>query len=201
MAKDEEPTYRKGGLVSLRTELLIALVALITLIAIWLVPGEKEAPPSLPQPPAAPLDANQAPPSPAGGSTAAARSGDRARAIIAGLRADGAEPDPGKVFADAEQQQQAGNLDDAYLLYRYAANHGEARAALALGTQADPAYHSAANSILPGPEPEQAIKWYRMAVADGNKEAASRLKALRKRTEQAAAAGDEQAQRLLLQLH
>jgi len=195
---DEEPTYRKGGLVSLRTELLIAVVAVITLIAIWLAPGEKEAPPSLPQPPTTPLDANQA--SPADGSAAAARSGDRARAIIAGLRAGGAEPDPDEIFADAEQLQREGNQEDAYLLYRYAANHGEARAALALGTQADPAYHSAANSILPGPEPEQAIKWYRMAVADGNKEAAARLKALRKRTEQAAAAGDEQAQRLMLQL-
>lgn len=201
MAMDEKPTYRKGGLVSLRTELLIALVAVITLIAIWLVPGEKEAPPSLPQPPTAPQDANQSPPSPAGGSAAAAMSGDRARAIIAGLRAGGAEPDPDKVFTDAEQLQREGHLDDAYLLYRYAANHGDTRAALALGTQADPAYHSSTNSILPGPEPEQAIKWYRIAGDEGNQEAVSRLQALRDRMEQAAAAGDEQARRLLLQWH
>jgi len=68
-----------------------------------------------------------------------------------------------------------------------------------LGTQADPAYYTAAGNILPGPEPEQAIKWYRLAGAEGNADAEARLKALRGRLEQASAAGDPQADRLLLQ--
>ena len=124
--------------------------------------------------------------------------GDRAREIIADLRAGGGEPDPAKVFASAQRLQDEGHADDAYLLYRFAANHGDAQAALVLGTQADPAYYTAAGNILPGPEPEQAIKWYRMADAEGNTDAKARLKALRGQLEQASAAGDPQADRLLL---
>jgi hypothetical protein len=199
---DEVPMLRKDRITYYRTEILMAVVAIITILAIWLVPGQQEeAPPALPQlTTAPPMNAQSAPPSPAGDEkTAVAQPGDRARAIIAGLRAGGGEPDPVEVFANAQRLQDEGHPEDAYLLYRFAANHGEARAALLLGTRADPAYYTAAGSILPGPEPEQAIKWYRMASAEGNAEATSRLKALRGRLEQASAAGDPQADRLLLQ--
>ncbi len=191
---------RKDRLNYFRTEILMAVVAIITILAVWLVPGQKEeAPPALPQlTTVPPMETENAPAAPAGEAAVSAIPGDRARAIIAGLRAGGGEPDAAEVLADAQRLQDEGHPEDAYLLYRYAANHGDARAALVLGTQADPAYHSAAGSILPGPEPEQAIKWYRLAGAEGNAEAVARLQALRSRLEQASASGDAQADRLLL---
>ena len=192
---------RKDRFTYYRTEILMAAVAIITILAVWLVPGQKEdAPPVLPQlTTAPPLEADNTPPAaPADETSAAAMPGDRARAIIAGLRAGGGEPDATEVFANARRLQDQGHAEDAYLLYRYAANRGEARAALVLGTQADPAYHSTAGGIVPAPEPEQAIKWYRMAGAVGNAEAGARLQALRRRLEQASASGDAQAERLLL---
>ena len=95
--------------------------------------------------------------------------------------------------------QNEGNLLDAYLLYRFAARHGQAQAALILGTQADPAYHAAASSYLPEAEPAQAYKWYSVAATAGSEEATLRLQNLHKRVQQDAAVGDEQARRLLLQ--
>jgi hypothetical protein len=198
---DEVPMLRKDRFTYYRTEILMAVVAIITILAIWLVPGQqKEAPPALPQltTAAPPMNEENAMSSPADATPASAMPGDRARAIIAGLRAGGGEPDPVEVFARAQQLQDEGHPDDAYLLYRFAANHGNAQAALVLGTQADPAYYTAAGNILPGPEPEQAIKWYRMAGAEGNADAETRLKALHGQLEQASAAGDPQADRLLL---
>jgi hypothetical protein len=191
---DEVPMLTKHRFTHYRTEILMAVVALITILAIWLVPNQqKEAPPALPQ------LTTPAPPAPAEKPLADAPPGDRARAIISGLRAGGEDPDPAEVYVNAQRLQDEGHPEDAYLLYRYAANHGDARAALLLGTQADPAYHESDNAILPEPEPEQAIKWYRMASAEGNTEAAAHLEALRTRLEQASAAGDTQANRLLLQ--
>jgi hypothetical protein len=201
VAMDEVPMLRKHRFTHYRTELLMAAVAIITILAIWLVPGQQEeAPPALPQltTAAPPMEPETAPTQPAEEPAAAAIPGDRARAIIAGLRAGGGEPDPTEVFANAQRLQDEGHPEDAYLLYRYAANKGDVQAALLLGTQADPAYYTAAGNILPEPEPEQAIKWYRMASAEGNAEAAERLKALRGRLEQASASGDVQADRLLL---
>jgi hypothetical protein len=198
---DEVPMLRKDRFTYYRTEILMAVVAIITILAVWLVPGQQEeAPLALPKltTTAPPMNTENAAPSPTGETSASAMPGDRARAIIAGLRAGGGEPDPVEVFASAQRLQNEGHADDAYLLYRFAANHGNAQAALVLGTQADPAYYTAAGNILPGPEPEQAIKWYRMAGAEGNADAKTRLKALRGRLEQASAAGDPQADRLLL---
>jgi hypothetical protein len=191
---DEVPMLTKHRFTHYRTEILMAVVALITILAIWLVPNQqKEAPPALPQ------LTTPAPPAPAEKPLADALPGDRARAIVSGLRAGGKDPDPAEVYVNAQRLQDEGHPEDAYLLYRYAANHGDARAALLLGTQADPAYHESDNAILPEPEPEQAIKWYRMASAEGNTEAAAHLEALRTRLERASAAGDTQANRLLLQ--
>jgi len=208
VAMDEVPMLRKHRFTHYRTEILMAVVALITILAIWLVPNQQqEAPPALPQlaTPAPPTEPQTAPPSgtqtaPAEAPAApAAQPGDRARAIIAGLRAGSGDADAAEVYVSAQRLQDEGHREDAYLLYRYAANHGDARAALVLGTQADPAFHSSDDTILPEPEPEQAIKWYRMASAEGNAEATTRLKALHALLERASAAGDTQADRLLLQ--
>ena len=189
-------------------------VAVITGLAIWLVPvDEQQEPESLPALPAAPETSEALPlpaetqvseelqlPPPAGGSIAAITTGgDGARNLLYELRATGEEPDPEVVFAEAERMQGAGDLEDAYLLYRFAARHGQAQAALALGTQADPAFHAAATSFLPEPDAGQAYKWYSVAAAADSETAVQRLQELRKRVQQDALAGDEQARRLLLQ--
>jgi TPR repeat protein len=200
MAKQDEMTNWKEKLASYRSEALMVLVVIVTALAIWLVPADKdEAPPSLPQLPAPGAEAERPPSAEEFKGGAVIRDGDRARTFIAGLRADGAEPDADVVFAEAERLQGDGNLDDAYLLYRFAARQDHAQAALVVGMLADPAYHEATGSYLPEPNPEQAYKWYSVAADAGNAEAERRLQDLRNQTELAATAGDEQAQRLMLQ--
>ncbi len=188
-----------------RAKALMILVAVATLIAVWLAPdGQKEPPPALPKMASPPQVEEPAVPLPLpqvsqGEGTAAQREGDRARAIVAKLRAENREPEAGELFAQAEQLQSEDQLDDAYLLYRLAARQGDARAALVLGTQADPAFYTAENSVLPAPDLQQAYKWYRVAAAAGNGEAVARLQQLREHVEQSAVAGDVVAQRLMLQ--
>ncbi len=213
-----------------RTWGLMALIAFITVIAVWMVPvDDKDAPTSLPELPSAPGtgEPSQQPsgpgmsgtlesstgaqqssamsisrsldlPLPPGGVATVTGGGEGARTFLYGLRASGVQPDPEVVFAEAERLQGKGELEDAYLLYRYAARHGHTQAAMMLGTAADPAYHSAAISYLPEPAPGQAHKWYSMAAAAGDVEAGQRLEDLHGRLKRDAAAGDEQAQRLLL---
>jgi hypothetical protein len=237
MAKENEEQDGRGGLTSGRTRALMALVAVITAIAIWLVPDdEKQSPLSLPPLPSAPDTSVALPlpsvpdtseavllpsatdtsevlplpsadrtsevlslPPPPGGVATITNGGDGARAFIYELRAGGAQPEMDVVFTEAERMQGEGNLEDAYLLYRFAARHGQVQAAMMLGTQADPAFHTAVTSYLPEPDPGQAYRWYSVAAAAGNDEAEQRLQGLRKRVQQDAAAGDEQARRLLLQ--
>jgi len=215
MAKAYEEQDSSWGLTPGRTRALMVLVAVVTAIAIWLVPvDEKQSPLSLPPPPSTPdtsvplplpadTDAPEAlplpPPPPPGGVATIANGGDRARAFIYELQADGAQPDADVVFAEAERMQAAGNLEDAYLLYRFAARHGQQQAAMTLGTSADPAFHTEVTSYLPEPDPGQAYKWYHMAAAAGNDEAVQRMQDLHQRVQKEAAAGDEQSRRLLLQ--
>ena len=214
MAKEYKDKGSGGNWSPGRTRALMVLVAVITGLAIWLVPvDEQDGPPSLPALPSAPESSESLPlpseplvseelqlPPPSGGSIAAITTGgDGARNLLYELRATGEEPDPEVVFAEAERMQSAGDLEDAYLLYRFAARHGQAQAALALGTQADPAFHAAATSFLPEPDAGQAYKWYSVAAAADSETAAQRLQDLRKRVQQDALAGDEQAKRLLLQ--
>ena len=122
-----------------------------------------------------------------------------ARTIVAQLRAEDTEPEPGELFAQAERLQSEGQLEDAYLLYRLAARRGHAQAALVLGTQADPAFYTADTSVLPEADSQQAYKWYSAAATAGNDEAVERLQQLREHVEQSAAAGDVTAQRPMLQ--
>lgn len=138
-------------------------------------------------------------PPPPGGIATVTGGGEGARAFLYELQTDGGQPDPTVVYAEAERRQGEGDLENAYLLYRYAARHNQAEAAMALGTTADPAYHSAATSYLSEASPGQAHKWYSKAAAAGDEEAGQRLQKLRERVEKDAAAGDVQAQRLLLQ--
>jgi hypothetical protein len=198
MVMDDELGIRENSRFPLGAKALMVLVAIATLLAVWLVPSDKEEPPpALPK-----LDQALPLPSPTtdeGDGVNVFREGDRARAIIARLRAGDTEPDPDEVFSHAEQLQSESQFDDAYLLYRFAARQGHAQAALVLGSQADPAFFTSEVSILPAPDLEQAYKWYRVAVADGNEEAVTRLQHLRERVEESAADGNEPAKRLMLQ--
>jgi len=235
MAKEHEEERRRG-LTPGRTRALVLLVAVITAIAIWLVPDdEKQSSLSLPLPPSVPdapialprpsatdpsgelprqtvSDTSEPPasaaasseplplplPPPPGGVATITNGGNAARAFIYELQTGGAQPDADVVFAEAGRMQDAGDQEDAYLLYRFAARHGQEQAAMVLGTSADPAFHTEVTSYLPEPDPGQAYKWYGMAAAAGNDEAEQRLQGLHQRVQQDAAAGDEQARRLLL---
>jgi hypothetical protein len=202
--RDLKHTTGNDSGISPRAKALMVLIAVITLIAIWLVPGEKEeAPPALPEMASAPpVDQFVPLPLPPAGEDAGMaprREGEKARTIVSELRAEDGEPEPGEVFARAERLQSEGHFEDAYLLYRLAARHGHAQAAMVLATQADPAFYTAETSILPGPDPHQAYKWYRAAAAAGDGEAEQRLQQLREHVEQSAADGDAAARRLLLQ--
>ena len=126
MAVEDERKSRWGTGIPTGAKALMVLVAVVTILAVWLVPGDKKEPlPVLPES-AAPPQADQ------GDGTAILRAGDRARAIIARLRAEDAEPNSDEVFGHAEQLQSESQLDDAYLLYRFAARQGHAQAALVL---------------------------------------------------------------------
>lgn len=123
--------------------------------------------------------------------------GERAREIIARLREEAGNAD--KAFAEAQRQQEAGHFEDAYLLHFYAGKQGHAEAALILGTQVDPVHFDPGNGVLRQADPGQAYKWYRVAADNGNGEAESRLATLLEEVKKSAAAGDEQAGRLMLQ--
>jgi hypothetical protein len=200
MENDYEETDSNGRWSPGLSKALMASVVIITAIAIWLVPVDDKQAPQLPPLSSAPESAEDLLlPPPPGGIATVTNGGDRARAFIYDLRAGGAQPDVDVVFAEAERLQGEGNREDAHLLYRFAARHGQAQAALILGTQADPAFHATASGYLPEPEPAQAYKWYSVATTAGNEEAAVRLQDLHKLVQQNAANGDEQARRLLLQ--
>jgi hypothetical protein len=193
---EDETNTGETGKVSPRTRALMVAVAVITLIAVWLVPVD-EQPETPPLPELSGTGQDNADLPPLEGDNAASREGDRARSFVAGLRKDGKEADPQTVFAEAERLQGEGYTVDSYLLYRFAARHGHGQAALILGTQADATYHAADDAGAD--EPEQAYKWYSIADDAGVDEAEARLQALRLRVEKSASAGNERAQRLMLQ--
>ena len=209
---DSEPQRRSGPWK------LIIVVVVLTLIAAWLIPtgvedGEPEATdgqgtavPLPAQPPSLLGDKPASPPAQTpvtGGETGQPQMvvddspGAKARAVIAGMRAEGTI-DPQQVLAAATQAQSDGELANAYLLYFFAAKEGSSRAALELGKQADPVTRDPLNSVFGAPDLNQAYKWYKIAAGNGESEARDRLADLQARVEQMAAGGDPQAQRMSL---
>jgi len=197
---------------------LIALVAVLTVVAIILVPGRETTPPQaldktadgtptpaapslLPTPPtetsvtvAEPLPPLE--PLPAGAPEDQGP-GAAARRLIAELRGQ-RPPDLERAFTAAGEHQQAGRLEDAYLLYFYAAREGHGQAAMMLGQQADPASFRA-DGLFDNADPLQAHKWYTKARDAGIAEAYEALATLRSNIETAAQNGDLEAQRVTLQ--
>jgi hypothetical protein len=109
----------------------------------------------------------------------------------------GAELDA--AFERARELQAAGQLDDAQVLLFFGARQGHARSAFAYAELNDPNHHSSETSLLAEPDAFQAFRWYSAALDGGIDDAAARLDALRAWAEEAAAAGNAEAERLLLQ--
>ncbi len=124
--------------------------------------------------------------------------GETARGLIAHQGKTLSSADIEAIYERAEGLRKAGKLDDAYLLYFYAARNGHGRSALTLGDMAAPDRFQSAGSPLDHPDPYQAYKWYRAAEKAGVEEAAARLRKLEESLRTAANDNDAQAQRLLL---
>jgi TPR repeat protein len=130
---------------------------------------------------------------------------DEARELIADLErgddavGEGETADYERTYEQAEEFQREARLADAQLLYFYAARGGHAPSAFALAAMNDPNHHSEQTSLLSEPDPFQAYKWYSVALEHGAGSAAARLEELHEWAKQAAANGDVEAERLLLQ--
>ena len=126
------------------------------------------------------------------------RPGEEARALIAAMRAPNAEEDLDTVFRKAGESLKRGRIADAHLLYFFAARRGHAPAALVLAGIYDPMRFDKDRSLLGRPDPLQALKWYRVAAAQGDGEAEARLKSLEAWVDARARDGDAEAERLRL---
>lgn len=102
-------------------------------------------------------------------------------------------------FERAQAFQADGQLDDAQVLYFFGARQGHSGSAFALAEMNDPNHHSPETSLLAEPDAFQAYRWYSEARDGGIAAADARLAALMEWAQAAAAAGDGDADRLLLQ--
>jgi TPR repeat protein len=126
--------------------------------------------------------------------------GMRARQYIQQLRSAG-EPYPlSQVFDKAQKYRQEGSLADAHLLYFFAARESHLPSLMMMAEMSDPLLFRAENSLLDQADAIQAFKWYRMAAELGQPGVDDRLEALRGWANDAAAAGDSQAEQLLLSI-
>ncbi len=181
------------GRIDNRLLVIIAIVALLVIIVavFWLKPEPEPEP--VPAPDSGrPLESVTPAESPA-------ERGDSARDIIGELEAAADGADFAEAYRRAEEFLSQGRMADAQLLYFFAARGGHAPAAFSLATFYDPNHHSPESSFMDEPDPFQAYKWYSEAHEAGDQNAATRLDELRAWAEQAAAAGNADAERLLLQ--
>jgi hypothetical protein len=85
------------------------------------------------------------------------------------------DPQPADALARAQAHAAKGELQGAFLLYRYAAEKGDMTASVALAAMYDPATYSAQTSPLPAANPAEAARWYEPAAQAGQAEAQYRL--------------------------
>lgn len=212
---------------------MIALVVAITLMAIWLVPGEEKPETAPIAPPASnPANADKDSPSllqntatdkgenPQSNTDTAASApqtakqetsaeepptevetkpllaGEAARKLISELR-KATTIDTETAYQQAVDFEAQNKGEDAYLLYFFAAREGHGNAALRMARLADPTQQS--DHPLAKPDQAQAIKWYQKSLDAGVEAARAPLTELKTIVETAAAAGDDRAQRILLQ--
>jgi TPR repeat protein len=124
---------------------------------------------------------------------------DQAREFIAEAREDADPKSYAEAYERAREFQRSGRLADAQLLYFYAARGGHAGAEFELAAMNDPNHHTRKTSLLAEPDAFQAYKWYSAAREHGSQQAQARLDALHEWAAQAAATGDSEAERVLLQ--
>jgi len=122
--------------------------------------------------------------------------GDSARQYIHSLETENQPVDLQMVYNEAEKRNRQGQLEDAYLLFFYAARQGNASAAFKLAQLYDPTFFKSGSSMIDTPSIFQAGKWYRQAADAGHPEADLFLEQLRIRIFDQAAGLDEKAQRL-----
>jgi len=166
----------------------IAIVVIVTLVAIYSIPSEdnvESAPAPVPSstsliPAPAPLAPNKS-------------NRIDARTLITELRT-ASKPDYKKAYNAGEILRKKGQLDQAYILYFFAAREGHANSAYRLGQLADNVISKTAYRA----DATQAIKWYRKAQSAGVSEATDALNALKRYYEDKARSGDSNARRLLL---
>ena len=80
-------------------------------------------------------------------------------------------PTPEEAFARAQELLDDGQVEAAFLIFRYAAERGLADAATQVAAMYDPETYSPESSPLPRPNPTVARIWYERAVAAGDDEA------------------------------
>ena len=85
--------------------------------------------------------------------------------------------------------------DAAFILLEYAGEAGHAEAALAVGRYFDPNYDGDSGTIIK--DFAAAYDWYQMALSKGRLEAKAFLTALKRRVEEQAAQGSQEARELL----
>lgn len=181
---DQSSPRRQRGALPLAAILLIVGAVALILFAVFFLPGSPEPVPA----PGAVVPV-----------TTPQERGDSARDLIEELQSAPGGTDYAEAYGKAREFQQAGQLADAQLLLFFAARGNHAPAAFDLATLYDPTRFAADKTVLEQPDPFQAFKWYTQARDAGNALAAQRLTELRSWAEKAAAAGDDEAQRLLLQ--
>lgn len=190
MMNASNESRHEHGQIDQRVVIGVVIVALIAVGAIWFL-TRQPAPEPVPRP-GGPVDTV------APAETGAER-GDTARQIIEELSSAKGGPDYAGAYERAQEFQQQGRFADAQLLYFFAARGGHAPAAFDLATFYDPNHHSEASSLMDEPDPFQAYRWYEAAAEAGDDAANQRLTELRSWAEKAAADGDAEAERLLLQ--
>jgi hypothetical protein len=123
---------------------------------------------------------------------------DSAREVINSLKEAG-NVDFDNAYSQAGEFLNEGDIADAQLLYFFAAREGHGPSAFVLAGLYDPVGFDANTSLMDEPDGFQAFKWYSTALEAGEEEAAGRLVALKAWSKKAAAEGNEDASRLLLQ--
>ncbi|MCC7048248.1 MAG: sel1 repeat family protein [Alphaproteobacteria bacterium] len=109
----------------------------------------------------------------------------------------GMEPARALALGDKLMQRPPAGIDAAFLVYRYAAQKGDANAAFKLAKIVDPADDTPSGTLKKAPE--SALEWYRSAAGGKHPEAGASIARLKAWVEKQAGTGDADAQRLLKQ--
>lgn len=193
-------TRRCSGTVSGRMLAFIVIAVVLVLAALYLLYREPAPEPvPIPEPIQEPAPESPTPLETVEPAQTKEERGDKAREVIAVLRANPDRIDYDQAYARAQEFQAAGQLADAQLLYFFAARGGNGPAAFELATFYDPIHFSQDASLMKEPDAFQAYKWYMMALEAGNGTARDRLAELKGWAEEAARTGDIEAEQLLQQ--